>query len=94
MFTQPANVEEWDRYRFTDEQVAFYNEHGYLAGIRLLDEAQIEQLRAELDQLLDPENDARHLCYEYHSNEATDPATILFHALGAWRAAPGFHDLL
>src|SRR5687768_17509368 len=23
-----------------------------------------------------------------------DPATILFHALGAWRIAPEFHDLL
>jgi ectoine hydroxylase-related dioxygenase (phytanoyl-CoA dioxygenase family) len=94
LFTQPANVEEWGRYRLTDDQVDFYNERGYLAGIRLLDEDQVEQLRVELDRLVNPDNEARHLFYEYHSNEATDPSTILFHALGAWRVAPGFHDLL
>lgn len=94
LFPQPLNADDWDRYRLTDDQVEFYNQHGYLAGIRLLDDEQIDELRAELDRLIDPENDARHLFYEYHSNEATDPATILFHALGAWRAAPGFHDLL
>jgi len=34
------------------------------------------------------------LFYEFNSNESADPAKILFHALGAWRIAPGFHDLL
>ncbi|MEM8710613.1 MAG: phytanoyl-CoA dioxygenase family protein, partial [Planctomycetota bacterium] len=32
--------------------------------------------------------------YEYHRNESADPARELFHALGAWRASPVFHDLL
>jgi ectoine hydroxylase-related dioxygenase (phytanoyl-CoA dioxygenase family) len=35
-----------------------------------------------------------HLFHEYHSNESQDPNSVLFHALGAWRAAPGFHDVL
>jgi ectoine hydroxylase-related dioxygenase (phytanoyl-CoA dioxygenase family) len=94
LFTQPANADEWDRYRLSNEQIDFYHEHGYLAGIRLLDDDQVEQLRVELDQLVNPENEARRLFYEYNANEASDPSTILFHALGAWRAAPGFHDLL
>jgi hypothetical protein len=36
----------------------------------------------------------RALFHEYHTNESKDPATVLFHALGAWRTAPGRHDLL
>jgi ectoine hydroxylase-related dioxygenase (phytanoyl-CoA dioxygenase family) len=37
---------------------------------------------------------ANHLFHEYHSNESKDPDAVLFHALGAWRTAPGFHDVL
>jgi hypothetical protein len=42
-------------------------------------------------KLIDP---GHRLFYEFHSNESTDPSTVLFHALGAWRLSPGFHDLL
>jgi ectoine hydroxylase-related dioxygenase (phytanoyl-CoA dioxygenase family) len=34
------------------------------------------------------------LFYEYSSNESADPSRVLFHALGAWRITPGFHDIL
>ena len=34
------------------------------------------------------------LWYEYHTNESTDPNRVLFHALGAWRIGPAFHDIL
>src|SRR6266496_2989295 len=94
LFSQPCTRDEWDRYRLSDDQIRFYNQHGYLAGIPLLDEDQVEQLRTELDELVNPAPAARRLFYEYNSNESSDPAAILFHALGAWRIAPGFHDLL
>ncbi len=90
----PASAEEWARYRLSDEQVEFFHEHGYLKGIRMLDEEQVEVLRGELSQIMEPEHPGRGLWYEYHSNESKDPDTVLFHALGAWRIAPGFHDLL
>ena len=77
-----------------DEQIAFYKTHGYLAGLRLLDDKQVERLRSELAQLSEPSHPGNELFYEYHSNESTDPRRILFHALGAWRVAAGFHDLL
>ena len=32
---------EWDSYRLSDEQVRFYREHGYLAGIRMLNDDQV-----------------------------------------------------
>lgn len=90
----PFTAEEMDQFRLTSEQVEFYKKNGYLAGIRLLTGAQVEDLRVELAELLDPSNPQRHLFYEYHSNESTDPSKALFHALGAWRVTAGFHDLL
>jgi len=93
-FALPRNRAEWDAMKLTDEQVAFYHEHGYVAGIRILDDAQIGQLREELAPLFQPDHAGRELWYEYHSNESTNPDHVLFHALGAWRITPGFHDIL
>jgi len=94
LFDAPETAADWKQYRLTNEQVQFFQANGYLAGIRALNDDQIEALRAELAQLIDPNHPGHHLFYEFHSNEATDPETVLFHALGAWRITPGFHDLL
>jgi ectoine hydroxylase-related dioxygenase (phytanoyl-CoA dioxygenase family) len=80
--------------RLSEEQVSFYKEHGYVAGIRMLSDEQVEVLREELGKLIDPSHDDHSLFYEFHSNESPDPSSILFHALGAWRISPAFHDLL
>ena len=83
-----------DNFRLSDEQVSFYNENGYLNGIRILNEEQIEILRDELTELMNPNHPQKNLFYEYNTNESANPDTILFHALGAWRIAKAFHDLL
>lgn len=94
LFPAPASAAERDACRLSEEQVEFYHERGYLAGVRLLDDAQLAALRAELSQLSDPAHPGHRLFYEFHANESADPSRVLFHALGAWRVAPGFHDLL
>ena len=94
LFKTPATAEAWNQYRLDEDQIEFFLTHGYLAGIRMLDDEQIETLRAELSELIDPNHPGHDLFYEFHSNESANPATVLFHALGAWRIAPGFHDLL
>ncbi len=94
LFPQPATPEAWNAFRLTEEQVAFFHQNGYLSGIRILDENQIETLRQELAALTDPDHPGHHLFYEFHSNESTDPDTVVFHALGHWRITPGFHDVL
>jgi ectoine hydroxylase-related dioxygenase (phytanoyl-CoA dioxygenase family) len=85
---------DWNRYRISREQIDFFHRNGYCAGLRLLDDAQVAQLRAELADLTDPAYPGNQLFHEYHSNESKNPDTVLFHALGAWRIKPGFHDLL
>lgn len=94
LFKQPAQAAEWAPYRLSAHQVEFFREHGYIAGVRVLTDEQVERLRAELNELLDPAHPLHHLFYEFHSNESNDPSRVLFHALGAWRIAVGFHDLL
>lgn len=94
LFPRPASAEERAAYRLSDEQVEFFHANGYVAGIKMLDARQLETLRAELSELMNPAHSCRQLFYEYHSNESRDPAKVLFHALGAWRIAGGFHDVL
>lgn len=94
LFQLPRDRAGWGQFRLTDEQVAHYHEHGYVAGIKVLDDAQVEALRAELQEWFSADHPGRELWYEYHTNESSDPDTVLFHALGAWRIKPGFHDIL
>jgi len=94
LISLPKSSAEWKRFKLSDEQVAFYHEHGYLAGVRILDDDQIAQLQAELIEFFDPGHPGHELWYEYHTNESSQPDTVLFHALGAWRIRPGFHDIL
>lgn len=93
LFPRPADDDAW-RYRLSDEQLAFYRDNGYCPGVKLLDDTQVEQLRAELAELYDLNHPGNGLFHEYHTNESTDPNTILFHALGAWRIQPALHDML
>ncbi|MBS1809091.1 MAG: phytanoyl-CoA dioxygenase family protein [Acidobacteria bacterium] len=90
----PQTKEAWAQFRLSEAQIEFFHQRGYLAGIQLLNDAQVETLRQELGELVDPQHPQHHLFYEFHSNESADPAKVLFHALGAWRITPGFHDLL
>ena len=93
-FPQPQTPKDWDQYRLTDQQVNFFNEQGYLSGIKILDETQVDLLREELRKIMDPQHPGHHLFYEFHSNESVDPMKVLFHSLGHWRITPGFHDVL
>ncbi len=94
LFRWPASAAEWKQYALQDEQVDFFRENGFVSGVRLLDEKQLERIREELTAIADPGHPGHGLFYEFHSNESADPSTILFHALGAWRITNGLHDVL
>lgn len=94
IFHSPVTKEAWEQYKLSKDQVDFFNENGYLANVKLLDEKQINSIKSEIEDLADVKHPGHHLFYEYHSNESSDPSTILFHALGAWRITPALHDVL
>ena len=94
LFEDLSPAEAYERYRLSDEQIESYHENGFLIGVKLLDEEQIEQLRAELEEIANPDHPRHHLFHEFHSNESGDPNKVLFHSLGHWRITPGFHDIV
>jgi ectoine hydroxylase-related dioxygenase (phytanoyl-CoA dioxygenase family) len=87
------NAESAD-FRLSDEQISFFNENGYLTGVKILNDEQIEFLRNELSELMKPEQAENSLWYEFNFNESADKSKTLFHALGAWRISKAFHDLI
>ena len=94
LFAQPTSSDQWDRYRLSQEQIDFFHENGYLAGVQLLNETQIRTLDQALDEVMDPKHPLHGLFHEFHSNESADPNTVLFHSLGHWRIAAAFHDAI
>lgn len=81
-------------YRLSDGQIAHYRAHGYVTGLKVLDERQVEALRAAVDGLWDPAHEGREHWYEYRANASADPDRRLLHASGAWRVRAAFHDLI
>ncbi len=94
LFASPEDREAAKRFSLTDEQVASYRERGYVAGVRVLNESQVDALRDELASFFQPGHPGYEYWYEYHTNESPDPSQVLFHALGAWRIGTAFHDAL
>lgn len=94
LFPSFSAQEAWDRYHLSPEQIEFFHENGYLSHIEILEDQQLNQLRAELEAISDPSHPGHYLFYEYHSNESGDPDAVLFHSLGHWRITQGFHDIL
>ena len=78
--------------KLTAERMRDFEHDGFLVGVPIFNAAQIEALRSDLELLMRPEQAANPLFYEYNTNESADPSKRLFHALGAWRVVPAFHD--
>ena len=77
LFKYPSSSHEWADYALNSEQLQGFEQNGFLPGIRILDPAQLEQLTAELDKVLDPEHPGHSLFYEFHLNEAEEEDKVL-----------------
>ncbi len=94
MFEQPKTAKEWEQYMLTEEQVSAFERDGFVRGIKILTAEHVDLLNEELFALQSLDEEKKKLFYHYESNESENPEKVLFHAIGAWRITPGFHDLL
>jgi ectoine hydroxylase-related dioxygenase (phytanoyl-CoA dioxygenase family) len=94
MFEQPKNTKDWEQYMLTEEQIQSFTNNGFVSGIKIMTEEQVAILNEELVKLQSLTADEKELFYHYQTNESEDPEKVLFHAIGAWRVTPGFHDLI
>jgi ectoine hydroxylase-related dioxygenase (phytanoyl-CoA dioxygenase family) len=94
IFPKALSERDYAAYTLSKEQIEFFEEFGYLTNVKILEEEQVDILRAEQAAIADPAHHAHELFYEFHSNQSTDPDTVLFHSLGHWRITEGFHDAL
>ena len=67
-FKTPTRSDEWDQYRLTNDQIEFFHEYGYLSGIQILNDSQVEILRNELAEITNPNHPGHHLFYEFRAN--------------------------
>ncbi|CAE8619620.1 unnamed protein product [Polarella glacialis] len=94
LFEQPSTVEGWAKYALSEAQIAQFNRDGYLTGVRILSNEQVEVLCAELEALYDRNHPRADLWYQFDCILPTDnPRDKLFNSLGAWRMSAGFHDI-
>ena len=57
IFKTPQTREDWEQYKLSEEQIAFFNENGYLPNVKMLDEKQIEFLMGNIEEI-----------YEFHQS--------------------------
>ena len=49
LFEQPTSPEAWAEFQLSEAQVRFFEENGYLSGVRILTDEQVDALNDELD---------------------------------------------
>src|SRR3954468_15473910 len=87
------SIAERKQFALSDAQVRFYQDNGYLAPLRLLDEAQIQLLRERLERMIrDDFPLAQKLTGSPRVKPGQQPGMIYFQ--GAWLVDKAFHDLV
>lgn len=78
----------------TPAQVAEFESQGYLRGAKMLADAQVEELRAEIDRVIDQRErkdiPQPVLCHNFTHNDATP----VWQIVNIWEASPAFAQLI
>lgn len=94
-FHHPIDITIEDRSLpvLSNDAVEFFSENGFVLGGQAVGAERLDRLRRDLAEMMSDNFEPDQRFYEFHSNEA-ESGGVLFHALGAWRVSPAFHDLV
>lgn len=81
-------------WRLSDDQVSSFERDGFVSGIRILDDDQVDLVRERLERLRAKIGSLAPELYEVEAGWTADPEGVVFHFLGAWMVDDVFHDLL
>jgi len=93
-FNLQQNTIEWEKWSLSKEELENFEQNGFVSGIQVLTEYQVDSLLEKLDEIKDTNHPKFNLWHEFYSNETNDPNQVLMHSLGAWRISEEFHDLI
>ena len=77
----------------TNDQIALFKSQGFLKGGRVLTDAQVEELRAELERVI-RDKDAPVPQPVLLHNFSRDPASCIWQIVNIWEASKPFHNLV
>lgn len=81
-------------FKLPDEQVRFYHDNGYLAGVKVLDDRQLQALRDAVEAIRAGKNPRLNELYEIDEAYRRAPDQAVFHFLGGWMIDEALHDIL
>ena len=77
----------------SQESIQTFKDNGFLLGDRILDDDQVEELRQELDRVIDSYEDSTQPQPVRIANLGGDPETPVWQIVNIWQASETFHAL-
>jgi ectoine hydroxylase-related dioxygenase (phytanoyl-CoA dioxygenase family) len=88
----PWSQEDASAATLTEQQLEDYWRDGFLIGVPVLTDEEVDVLLKDVEEIADPDHDGSEFWYEYNSDVTRTAGTL--QGIGGWRVRRSFHDLL
>jgi Phytanoyl-CoA dioxygenase (PhyH) len=93
-FPRLRSAADLARYELNPAQISQYHQQGFLAGIKILEPEQVDELARRLERIRSGLDQHMERLYEVEAAYLERPDEVTFHFLGAWLVDEWFHDLI
>jgi ectoine hydroxylase-related dioxygenase (phytanoyl-CoA dioxygenase family) len=94
LFPRAARSADAAPFRLGADERRFFDENGYVAGVRVLEGAALEAVREAVERLRAGTSPHLERLYETDEEYAKDPERNTFHCLGGWLVEPALRELV